>query len=71
VLNTKPLNQRHTLIEELSEEETALLAQMCDIITIVTMERHKTNVEENQLLKLPPAESFGQGSSAEMYILLP
>ena len=56
---------------ELSDEETIVLTQLCDVITIVTMGRQKTEEEATQLIKLPPAESFGNGTSSEMYLILP
>lgn len=72
LLNTKPKKlQKDAFADELSDEETVTLCQICEVVTIVTFNRLKQEEEANQLIKLPPAESFGNGPSAEMYILLP
>ena len=41
------------------------------MITLVTFNRLKQEEEANQLIKLPTPESFGNGPSSEMYLLLP
>ena len=59
------------IAEELSDDETAVLGQLCDVITIISMGRQKNEEEANQLIKLPSAESFGQGTSSEFVLVLP
>ena len=71
VLNSKPVKERVHIAEELSDDETAVLGQLCDVITIISMGRQKNEEEANQLIKLPSAESFGQGTSSEFVLVLP
>lgn len=72
LLNTKPVNQRKDAFpDELSDEETICLSQLCEVVTTVTFNRLKQEEEANQLIKLPVPESFGNGASSEMYLLLP
>lgn len=48
LLNTKPAKMRaNAFPDELSDEESATLCQLCDIITIVSMGRLKTEEEAN------------------------
>ena len=72
LLNTKPVSQRAGAFpDELSDDENITLCQLCEVITIVTFNRLKQEEEANQLIKLPTPESFGNGASSEMYLLLP
>jgi hypothetical protein len=71
VLNSKPVKERKNFVEELTDDETAILGQLCDVITIIAMGRQKNEEEANQLIKLPSAESFGNGTSSELVLVLP
>jgi hypothetical protein len=44
---------------------------LCDVISIVAASRQKGDEEASQLIKLPPAESFGNGSSSELVLVIP
>jgi hypothetical protein len=59
------------LPDDLSDENILVLTQLCDIVSIISISRQKAEDEANQLIKLPPAESFGSGTSSELVILLP
>ena len=39
ILNSKPVKERDNIPEELSDDETATLGQLCDVITIISMGR--------------------------------
>lgn len=69
-LEKRPVNQRN-LPDDLSEENLLLLSQLCDVISIVAASRQKGDEEASQLIKLPPAESFGNGSSSELVLVIP
>ena len=72
LLATKPEKQRKDAFpQELSEDENIILLQLCEVINIVTYNRLKQEEDANQLIRLPTAESFGNGASSEMYLLLP
>ena len=72
LLNTKPVKERKDAFpDELSDEEVVTLCQLCEVINIVAFNRLKQEEDADQLIKLPTAESFGNGASAEMYLLLP
>ena len=45
VLNSKPVKERCNIPEELSDDETATLGQLCDVITIISMGRQKNEEE--------------------------
>ena len=48
LLNTKPVNQRKDAFpDELSDEETITLCQLCEVITTVTFNRLKQEEEAN------------------------
>ena len=69
-LSKRPVNQR-SLPDDLSDENLLLLAQLCDVISIVAASRQKSDEEANQLIKLPPSESFGNGTSSELVLVIP
>jgi phage baseplate assembly protein W len=59
------------LPDDLSDENLLLLSQICDVISIVAASRQKGDEEANQLIKLPPSESFGNGTSSELVLVIP
>jgi hypothetical protein len=69
-LAKRPINQRN-LPEDLSEENLTFLTQLCDIISIVANARLKCEEDASQLIKLPPSESFGNGASSELVLIVP
>lgn len=69
-LAKRAINQRG-LPDDLNDENLSLLSQVCDIISILAVSRKKADEDANQLIKLPPSESFGNGTSSELVLLIP